>query len=210
MHTLRPLLSQDNKLRSSGRQFRGMKAETDAAMARVLKRRKKQIRNKLKRQGLLGDGDGDDGQPSDIAKQIAAEEAAQAEKNKIPTEDEIMEMCGYDPSKADEYSKKEMDAFAAKAIKLNKSYGRTENGGVGDLTTDDGRNYGHYEPDFITGFFQKRKEKKEFTKRLAEERAKKYEGAFKGKKEKEKREDQEPTGLNTIFSRQGKREAEED
>ena len=189
----------------SGRQWRGMKGETDAAMARVLARRKKQIRAKLKRQGLLGD-EGEDGKKSEIAKQLEAEAAAEAEKNKVPTEEEVMIMCGFDPSKQDEYTNKEMDAFAKKAIKMNQSLGRTANGGVGDLTGPDGRNYGRYEPNFVEGFFNKRKENKALKQRMAEERAKKYGVSLDDDKaKKEERLDQEPTGLGTVFSRQGKR-----
>jgi len=190
----------------SGRQWRGMKGETDAAMARVLARRKKQVRAKYKRMGMLEDGDGEDGKKSDVAKQLEAEAAAEAEKNRQPTEEEVMIMCGFDPTKADDYTQKEMDNFAKKAIKMNKSLGRTANGGVGDLTGEDGRSYGHYEPDFVTGFFNKRAEANALKKRMAEERAKKYGGEFKDEKaKKEEREDKEPTGLGTVFSRQGKR-----
>ncbi len=186
----------------SGREVKGLKAEQDLAMSRILARRKKQIRKRLQREGKLEAGDEED-KPSDIAKKLAEEEARKAEAKRIPTEEEIMIMCGFDPAKVDSYSKKEMDAFAKKAIKMNKQYGRTANGGVGDLIGEDGQAYGHYEDDFVTGFFKKRKEKKELAKRLAEERAKKYLGESAGKDES--REDDEPTGLNTVFSRQGKR-----
>jgi len=121
-----------------------------------------------------------------------------------------MVMCGYDPAKADDYSKKEMDEFAKKAIKMNKSLGRTENAGVGSLEGPDGRNYGRYEPNFVESFFNKRKQNKELNARLAEERARKYDPDYdkkkkQGEKEKQARQDAEPTGLNTVFSRQGKR-----
>lgn len=159
---------------------------------------------------LVSSQNGDDGQPSDIAKALAKKEAEEAEKNRIPTEDEVMVMCGYDPAKADDYSTKEMDEFAKKAIKMNKSLGRTQNAGVGSLEGPDGRNYGRYEPNFVESFFNKRKQNKELNARLAEERARKYDPDYdkkknQGEKEKQARQDAEPTGLNTVFSRQGKR-----
>jgi hypothetical protein len=193
--------------KSQSRDFVGVKAEQDAAAARVLARRKQQIKRRMQRDAL-GEGgggdDGDDGKASEVAKLLAAKEAEEAEKNRIPTEEEVMAMVGFDETKVDSYSDKELDAFAKKALAMNKKLGRTANGGVGDLTGPDGRNYGRYEPDLVTGFFQQRAENAKVNAKLAEERAKKYGGDGGGKKDEDGR-DNSATGLGTVFSRQGKR-----
>ena len=136
---------------------------------------------------------------SDVQIAIEKAEAEERAKHHVPTEDEVMIMVGFDPDKGDDYTNAELDAFSKKAIAMNKTLGRTENGGIGSLEGPDGRNYGRYEPDFITGFFDKRSEKKEFQKKLAADKAAKY-----GKEaEVEPRVDEIPTGLGTVFSREG-------
>ncbi|GMI08986.1 hypothetical protein TrVE_jg11434 [Triparma verrucosa] len=199
---VRPLT---NEMGARSRSVKGLKAEQDAAAARILKRRRIQIKRRMQREGLLGE-DGENGKQSDIAKMLAKQEAEEAEKNRQPTELEVMIQCGFDPAKGDDYSQKELDQFAMKAIKMNKAMGRTANGGVGDLVDENGQAFGHYEPSMFESFFNKRKQKKELKQRLAEERAKKYGGDVGGKGNSKEREDQEPTGLGTVFSRQGPRE----
>jgi len=176
----------------------GKNEEVDLAMSRVLNRRRKQVKARMKREGLLGDGGEEE---SEIHKAMREKEEQDKANNALPSEDEVMIMCGYDPAKGDEYSIKEMDAFAKKAIKMNKTLGRTENGGVGSLEGPDGQHYGRYETDFVTGFFDKRKEKNENKKRAKEERAKKF--ATVGGALEEGGRPSSPTGLGTVFSRAG-------
>jgi len=182
---------------------RGKGEEIDLAMSRVLKKRRKQVKRRMQREGTLGPGGEEQ---SEIAKAIAKKEREDAEAKAPPTEEEVMIMVGFDPERADDYSRKEMDAFAKKAIAMNKKLGRTENGGVGSLEGPDGKSYGRYEESFVTGFFNKRKQKKELKEKMKEERAKKY-GSPKGGKggAKEEERDNSPTGLGTVFSRAGPR-----
>ena len=185
-------------VKSTSRDFVGVKAEQDAAAARVFLRRKQQIKRRMQKEGLQGEGGGEE-KESAVHKAIAAKEAEEAERNRVPTEHEVMIMAGWDP--AGNYSNKELDAFGKKALKINKTLGRTANGGVGSLTGEHGENYGRYEPDMVTGFFAGRAEAAKVAAMLAGQRAAKYGSKAKAGVER----DNEPTGLGTVFSRQGKR-----
>jgi len=187
--------------KNTSRDFVGRKAEYLDAEARVLARRRQQIKQRLQRElAMENGGDGEDGKESAVHKAMAAKEAEEAERNRVPTEEEVMIMAGWDPSKS--YSNAELDAFSKKALKINKQVGRTANGGVGELSGPNGENYGRYDADPLTKFLDKRKVNKELAARNKASRAEKYAT----KDEAGGRPDDTPTGLGTVFSRQGKRE----